>query len=120
MSSRRRQWKFRLRHIIDAVNKIDQYTEGMTFEQFRSDSKTVDAVVRNLEVIGEASRHIPAWVEEVHPEVPWADMRAMRNVLTHEYERVDLSVVWDTLQSNLPPLVPLLQAILEAEDILNE
>ncbi|MBI2918413.1 MAG: DUF86 domain-containing protein [Chloroflexi bacterium] len=117
MSSRPRVWRLRLRHIMEAAAKIRGYSEGMTFEQFSAASMVVDAVIRNLEVIGEAARHIPLDVEEAYPQVPWADMRAMRNILAHEYESVDLSVVWDTIRNDLPPLVPLLQAVLEANDL---
>ena len=73
-----RNWKARLQDIALAIGKIDRYTRGMTSDAFRADEKTVDAVVRNLVVIGEASRHIPEDVEQRHPEIPWDKMRGIR------------------------------------------
>ena len=107
-----RKWAFRVRHILDAVARIRQYTEGMGLETFHIDSRTVDAVVYNLAIIGEAVRHIPDEVQSTHPGIPWKAMRAMRNVVVHEYERVNVSIVWETLQQDLPPLVPLLEELL--------
>jgi uncharacterized protein with HEPN domain len=115
MSSRPRRWRFRLRHIIEAVERIQRYVEGMSLEEFIADSKTSDAVLRNLEVIGEAARLVPDEVTGRHHQVPWADMRAMRNIVAHEYDRVNLPTVWDTVQGDLPPLVPLLRQVLEQE-----
>ncbi|MBN1189275.1 MAG: DUF86 domain-containing protein [Dehalococcoidales bacterium] len=112
MSSSKRKWKFRLRHIIEAIQRIKQYTDGISFEQFAADIKTFDAVVRNLTIIGEAARQIPTEIEGAFPEVPWAEMRALRNILTHEYDRVDIRIIWDTVQNDLPPLVPLMEKIL--------
>ncbi len=117
MSSRPRKWRFRLRHIIEAISKIRDYTQGMTLEQFCVNYMVQDAVIRNFEVIGEAARYVPPEVEESHPEVAWGRMRAMRNILAHEYDNVDLAVVWDAIQHDLPPLVPLLQAVLDADDL---
>jgi len=113
MSPSRRRWKFRLRHMLEAINKTLDYTRGMTFNQFRADTRTVDAVARNLLVLGEAARHIPLEVEIRYPRVPWRNIRAMRNVLAHNYERVDLVIIWDTVQRDLPPLVPLLEEVLK-------
>ena len=74
-----------LEDILDAIRKIRNYTTGMTYEIFSGDSKTIDAVIRNLEVIGEAAAATPADFQNEHPGIPWEDMRAMRNVLIHEY-----------------------------------
>ena len=70
MPSKPRKWRFRLRHIAEAVQRIVQYTRGMTYEQFCADQKTVDAVVRNFMIVGEAARHVPRQVESEYPEVP--------------------------------------------------
>jgi uncharacterized protein with HEPN domain len=107
-----RDWKARLQDITDAIAKIDRYTRGMTSDTFRADEKTVDAVVRNLIVIGEASRHIPEDVERRHPEVPWDKMRGIRNVVVHEYFGVDAEILWETARHDLPPLRPLLERLL--------
>jgi uncharacterized protein with HEPN domain len=82
VSSSKRKWKFRLRHIIEAIGKIEQYTAEISFEKFAADSKTFDAVIRNLTIIGEAARQVPSEIETAFPQVPWAEMRAVRNILT--------------------------------------
>lgn len=108
-------WRIRMEDILEATDRISRYIRGMSFGAFSQDTKTVDAVIRNLEVIGEAARHIPPDFEARHPEIPWSRMRGMRNVLAHEYFGVDLSILWQTVTQNLPPLVPLLKGALEAE-----
>ncbi len=87
----------------------------MSLEDLRDDEKTVDAVVRNLGIIGEAARHVPPHIQERHLQIPWAQMRGMRNVVIHEYSEISLPVIWDTIKVDLPPLVPMLQDILERE-----
>lgn len=109
---RHKHWAFRIEHILTAIQKIQTWIQGMDYTQFKADDKTVDAVLQNLLIIGEAVRGIPDEIQRVHPEVPWALMRGMRNVLVHEYERVRLDVVWKTLQDDVPPLKPALQKIL--------
>jgi uncharacterized protein with HEPN domain len=113
VSSKKRKWKFRLRHIGEAIQRIEQYTAGISFEQFVSDPKTFDAVVRNLIIIGEAARQIPPEIETAFPDLPWFEMRALRNFLTHEYDRVEVNIIWDTIRNDLPPLVPLLEKVLQ-------
>lgn len=76
----------------------------MTLETFREDDKTIDAVLRNLEVIGEAASRIPESIQEKHPELAWLEMRGMRNILVHEYFGVSLAIIWHTLVHDLPPL----------------
>ena len=115
MSSRPRRWRFRLRHIIEAVDRIQLYVAGMSLEEFLTDSKCSDAVLRNLEVIGEAVRLVPEEVTARYDRASWAEMRAMGNLVAHEYDRVNLHIIWDTIQNDLPPLVPLLQQVLEQE-----
>jgi uncharacterized protein with HEPN domain len=107
-----RDWRLHLEDILEAIGKIERYSAGMDFEQFQADEKTADAVVRNLEIIGEASRHIPREVQERNPNIPWDKMRGIRNVLVHEYFRVSLPIIWQTLKEDLPPLVPLLSEVL--------
>jgi uncharacterized protein with HEPN domain len=85
----------------------------MTFADFEQDDKTIDAVLRNLEIIGEAARHISRELQADHPEIPWAEMQAMRNIVVHEYHGVNLKIIWQTVKENLHPLKPLLRKILE-------
>jgi uncharacterized protein with HEPN domain len=108
-----RDWKLRLEDILEAIARIDRYVAGMDYEAFRADDKTTDAVVRNLEVIGEAARHVPEEMQRQHPELPWDKMRDIRNLLIHQYFGISIPIVWQTIQDDLPALVPLLGKILE-------
>lgn len=107
-----RDWQLRIEDMIEAIRRVQSYTAGMDQPAFSSDTKTVDAVVRNLEVIGEAARHIPASVEQKYPDIAWAEMRAMRNVLMHEYFGVNIGILWQTIVHDLSDVLPLLERIL--------
>lgn len=111
-----RLWQFRVRDILDAIARIQTYAADMTFEQFAADRKTLDAIERNFISIGEAARDFPDEVIKEHPEVPWGDMRAMRNFVVHVYWGVDPQRVWDTIHTNLPPLVPQLEKVLQSAE----
>ena len=108
-------WTARLEHILESIANIQSFTEGMTFDAFAADKKGVRAVAYEFAVIGEAARNVPAEVQQRYPEIPWAVMQGMRNVLIHEYTRLDAKVLWDTLTEDLPPLAPLLRDVLERE-----
>ena len=108
----RRDWRLRVEDILRAIDNIRSYTAGLTFDQFRGDQKTIDAVVRNLEVIGEATRHIAADSESAPIDIPWADIAGMRNILIHEYFGVDLNIIWQTVITDLPQLRLELQRLL--------
>ena len=108
-----RDWRIRVEDIIEAASAIAGYVQGLTYEAFAEDRKTVDAVVRNLEVIGEAARHVPEDVRARFPALPWADMSDMRNVLIHEYFGVDLTILWKTTSVDLPAVLPALKRVVE-------
>jgi len=108
-----RDWKFRIQDILDAVGAVQKYTQGMEFKTFTKDRRTVDAVVRNLIIIGEAAVHIPENICLKHPEVPWYDMRGMRNFVVHEYFKASDAVIWDTVQVDLPQLPAPLKKIFD-------
>lgn len=93
-----------LQDMLESLEKIERYTAGLTFERFAQDDRTVDAVVRNLEVIGEAARQIPSEVRERYPEVPWRRVIGLRNVVVHEYFAVDVEIVWTVVRQSLPEL----------------
>lgn len=96
-----RAWRIRIQDIRDAIAKIERYVAGMTFETFSVSEITIDAVVRNMEIIGEAASSIPSDIQSRHPEIPWPEMRRMRNILAHEYFGVSLPILWQTVTSNL-------------------
>jgi len=102
----------RISDIIEAIQLIFEYVEGMTFDQFTEDRKTIDAVVRNFIVIDEAASHLSDDFIKDHPELPWREMRDMRNIVVHEYFGVDNMIIWDTVKKNLPPVLPLLKQLL--------
>lgn len=110
-----RVWTLRIQDILDSIVKIQDYIAGMTFESFYQDDKTIDAVIRNLEIIGEAGGYVPEEIRTRYPALPWSEMRGMRNILAHAYFRVSLSIVWQAAVNDLPPLIPLLQEILDTE-----
>lgn len=107
-----REWRLRVEDILDAIARIQQYVEGLTFEEFQADQKTVDAVVRNLEIIGEAVRHLSARQQGLPSETRWVDIAGMRNVLIHEYFGVDLKIIWHTIVEDLPKLKVQVQGLL--------
>ncbi|WP_238456542.1 HepT-like ribonuclease domain-containing protein [Desulfotruncus arcticus] len=97
---------------MESITKIQRYTEDLTFEGFAANSMIIDAVVRNLEIIGEAANHIPDDILSMYPEVPWFEMKGMRNIMAHEYFRVDLKIVWMTIRESLPSLVSIIKRII--------
>jgi uncharacterized protein with HEPN domain len=107
-----RDWRFRVRDILAALEAVAAYTRGMSFDEFVADRRTRDAVVHNLMTMGESVRWIPDVILEAHPDVPWRTMRGVRNVVVHEYFGVDDVILWQTVQGDLPPLAPLLEAVL--------
>ncbi|AMV71550.1 hypothetical protein DBW_1176 [Desulfuromonas sp. DDH964] len=90
-----------LEDILQSVQDIREFVAGMDFPQFHSDRKTFHAVVRSLEIIGEAARKIPDEMRDRHPGLPWREMGAMRNKLIHECFGVDPEIVWETIQQDL-------------------
>ncbi len=107
-----RGWRLRVEDILEAIDRIERYTSNLGYEAFAADDMVLDAVVRNLAVIGEAANHIPTEVQRLLPEVPWAAIRGTRNTMVHEYFSVDDEVMWDTITHDLPPLRSALQGLL--------
>jgi uncharacterized protein with HEPN domain len=111
----RREWKHRITDIIDSIKKIQIYVEHMKIEDFQSDEKTIDAVIRNFIVIGEAARHVPDHISLKYPDIPWRVMGDMRNFTVHEYWGVELRTIWKTIHDDLPPLIPSLKRVIDSE-----
>jgi uncharacterized protein with HEPN domain len=99
--------------IIDAIDKANKFIGNMSFEEFMLDDKTVFAVIRALEIVGEAAKNIPWELREKYPEIPWKDMTGMRDKLIHEYHGARLDLVWETLKEEIPPLKPEFEKILK-------
>lgn len=98
-----------LEHILERANKIIEFIQGMNENDFLNDEKTQSAVIRELEVIGEATKRISDDYKALHNEIPWKLMSGMRDVLIHDYEGVDPFTIWDTIQHNIPHLIEQLQ-----------
>lgn len=88
--------------MIQSIDRIFEYVEVMDYDSFKKDQKTIDAVIRNFEIIGEASKNIPLYVREANPEIPWQEMYLMRNLVSHEYFGVDTMILWEVIKNHLP------------------
>jgi len=99
-----RRFAFFIEDLLESVDRIEGYIQDQTKESFSEDQKTVDAVIRNLEIIGEACTHIPEDIRERYPEVPWTKVVGLRNVVIHHYFGVDYEAVFETIQVDLPVL----------------
>lgn len=91
-----------LEDIQTAMSRIAQYTKGYDFELFKNDPKTVDAVIRNFEIIGEASKNLKEELKLKYPQIPWKEMYYLRNRVSHEYFGIDYEIIWDIAINNLP------------------
>lgn len=88
--------------MLTAINRIFEYTRDYDFIRFKRDYKTVDAVIRNFEIIGEATKNIPDEIKNRYPDVPWNEMYALRNRISHAYFGIDYEIIWDIITNHLP------------------
>jgi uncharacterized protein with HEPN domain len=109
-----RDWQNRIKDVLTAIAEIQEFTNGITFEEFQADRKTVRAVLYDLAIIGEAVHNIPAEMEAWHPEIPWDDVRGMRNIVVHEYFQVNLSIIWQTIREDLVSLELSLRQLMDS------
>ncbi len=100
-----------LSDIQEAIARVATYTAGTTYEEFLGDTKTQDAVIRNLEIIGEATKKLSEGLREKHPNVPWKNMAAVRDRLIHHYFGVNLDIVWQIVTEELPKVASQLEQI---------
>ena len=102
--------------IMEAARLALDYVEGKTREEFFDDLQCQDAVIRRLEIIGEAANRISEEIKAMFPHLPWFEMRGMRNVMIHDYDDVDMDIVWETVQNDLPKLISALEKIIPPGD----
>jgi len=97
--------------IIDSATKILTYTDNISFGEFTKDSKTIDAVIRNFEIIGEAANHLPESFKDLHPGIDWHRIRGFRNRIVHDYFGIDYEIVWEIKKNFLPALISNLKSL---------
>lgn len=90
--------------ILNSITEIKSFTEGIDFENFSSDKKTINAVVRSIEVIGEATKNLPASLKEKYPNIPWKNMAGMHDKLIHEYFSIDIEILWMVIKKDIPSI----------------
>jgi uncharacterized protein with HEPN domain len=108
-----RDYKVYLKEILAAVESIEAFVQGMSFEEFRADDKTTRAVIRKFEIIGEATKQIPDSIRRQYPDIPWKDMAGMRDRLIHFYFGVDYHLVWAAIKERLSRLKEEMQKVLK-------
>jgi uncharacterized protein with HEPN domain len=102
-----------LTDILTYIDLAEKFIKDMTFAEFEEDQKTVLALTRAVEIVGEATKNIPSSIREQNPEVPWKDIAGMRDRIAHVYFGIDLDIVWSTAKERLPELRPVIQSILD-------
>ncbi len=107
-----RDYLLYLEDIESGCKKVIRYTDGLSFDQFLLDEKTFDAVLRNLEIIGEAVKNVPDEIRNQHPEISWREIAGLRNFIAHVYFSLDLEVLWDVIQVEVPNLLEAIQGII--------
>jgi len=110
---KKRQFGDYIQDILDSINAIEEFLKEVKFEDFARDRKTTFAVIRAIEIVGEAAKHIPKSITDKYPEIPWKDMAGMRDKVIHEYFGVDLKVVWKTATQHIPEIKTLIQKVFE-------
>ena len=104
-----------LEDIVLSMERVQEYIVGLDFQKFKWDYKTVDAVIRNFEIIGEATKHLPKQIKEKYPMIPWEEMYLLRNRISHEYFGIDYEIIWDIAINHLPKNYKDVQVVLEEE-----
>jgi uncharacterized protein with HEPN domain len=111
-----RGYRLFLTDIVETIDEIEEFTSGMDFTEFLNDRKTQKAVVKNIEIIGEAAKNVPDEIKATYPEIPWRVIAGMRDRLAHGYFGIDYVIVWDVVENRLIDLRDSILAILEEID----
>jgi len=110
----KRDYRDYVQDILDSINDIENFIGDMNFEEFTRDKKTINAVVRSIEVIGEATKKIPKTLRDRYSNIPWKKMAGMRDKLIHEYLGIDIEILWKVAKDEVSPLKPLIQNTLKS------
>lgn len=102
MSSVKREFILYLEDMLESMDRIEEYLGDCDFKRFKQTRMVVDAIIRNLEIIGEASKNIPTEIQAKYPEIPWRKMYGLRNLIAHEYFGIDYEMIWEITKNNLP------------------
>jgi len=116
MSSTAKPWKLRIRHMLEAIASCQSYVQGLNQEELAIKPQTLHAIAWNLTILGEAARHVPEEVAQRYPEIPWPQLRGMRNHIVHGYDQIDLEIVWNVVTVELRPLVASIERMLQEPD----
>ncbi|WXG46964.1 MAG: DUF86 domain-containing protein [Candidatus Atabeyarchaeum deiterrae] len=106
---------FYLRHILDAISRIEEYSHRIVYKDFKDNHLVQDGIIRQIEIIGEATKKLSKQTREKSPAIPWNDMAGMRDKLIHDYFGVDTDAVWDTVEKDIPSLKSKLKNIIETK-----
>lgn len=116
---KQRDYRLFIQDILNSIRDAREFVQGMSYEEFLADRKTQHAVVRAIEIIGEAAKNVPQAVRERYPDIPWSDMARMRDKVAHGYWGIDYEIVWRVVQEELPAAEPLLREAHEREQEAN-
>ena len=108
-----------LSDIINSIDKIQDYTANLTYDRLGKDNKTLDAVVHNLLIIGEATKQIPSSLRRKYPQIEWKEIAGLRDIIAHNYFSLNSKIIWDIVQTELHPLKDCVENILQNEDLDN-
>jgi uncharacterized protein with HEPN domain len=106
-----KDYKIYIEDILDSIEKISRYVRNKSYLDFSSDEMVIDAVIRNLEIIGEAAKCIDKDIKERNPQVPWKKIAGLRDILAHSYSTINIRLIWETIEDGLPELKEQLQKI---------
>jgi uncharacterized protein with HEPN domain len=108
---RKRDYRDYLSDILESIDDIESFTKDMTFSDFVNDKRTINAVTRSIEIIGEATKRIPESIRVKYTSIPWKKMSGMRDKMIHEYDNIDLEILWKTIKDDVPSVRPLIYKV---------